>query len=361
MVWLAAAVCVAILFRQRAQQFLVIGLAQGRVYQVAATSTGRLREIQVQLFDKVSRGRELAIIDTVLDNENLQAQLNTALAEVQHLQAQLAPTRESLVAEAASQETDRVAALRRFSVDAENARTRVLEFRARIEADQIALEALEVDRKAFMVQRLSDQNDVVFYQLQAMKVRQQTLTSQIEDNKRLLDQAEQDLAQAQQRRDEYAQRQPQHPSVDTALEVIRKAIAVQEQRIQELSARRRPLVLTSPTDGVVSLIQRRAGEAVLAGDTILTIAETIPSEIVAYANEGQSDRVREGMVVELVKHGEPAQLARSQVVYLGPAMELMPQRLWPNPNMPQWGQPMLIKIPPGLELLPGEAVGIRGL
>ncbi|MHC4483362.1 MAG: hypothetical protein ACYSW4_07410, partial [Planctomycetota bacterium] len=58
---------------------------------------------------------------------------------------------------------------------------------------------------------------------------------------------------------------------------------------------------------------------------------------------------------------EPAQVAASQVVYLGANIELMPQQLWQNPNIPEWGRPVLIKIPPGPELVPGEVVGIRGL
>jgi multidrug resistance efflux pump len=238
---------------------------------------------------------------------------------------------------------------------------RVLELKAQIEADRIAVDALEVERKAFLVQRLSDPNEAVYYELQVMKARRETLGNQIEENGRLLEQAEQDLGQTEQRRDEFAQLQPQHPPVDTALEVIQKAIAVQMQRMEELVARRQPLVLTSPIDGVVSLVQHKAGEAILAGEPILSIAEVKPSEIVAYAGEDQLGRVREGLVVELIKDGEPPQVANSQVVYLGPGMELMPQRLWRNPNIPQWGQPVLIKIPPGMELLPGEPVGIRGL
>jgi hypothetical protein len=39
----------------------------------------------------------------------------------------------------------------------------------------------------------------------------------------------------------------------------------------------------------------------------------------------------------------------------------MPERLWRNPNLPQYGLPVLIKIPPGMELVPGELVGVRGL
>jgi hypothetical protein len=89
--------------------------------------------------------------------------------------------------------------------------------------------------------------------------------------------------------------------------------------------------------------------------------EAEPAEIIAYAREDQLGRIRERMTVELIKTSEPAQIAGSQVVYLGPVMELMPEQLWRNPNIPQWGRPMLINIPPGFELIPGEMVGIRGL
>ena len=67
------------------------------------------------------------------------------------------------------------------------------------------------------------------------------------------------------------------------------------------------------------------------------------------------------MRVELIKAGKPVRIAASQVVELGPSVELIPERLWVNPNVPEWGRPILIKIPPDLKLIPGELVGIKGL
>jgi len=375
LVWLGVGACVVVLLRQRAERFEVVGLAQGRVHQVAATCAGRLKEVRVQLFEEVSQEQTLAVIDTVLDNETLQAELNTALAEVQHLKAQLAPTREQLLAEAANLETDRVAAMRRFSVDMENARLRILELTALLETDRITLEDLAVEVK--IVQDLLEQDAVAAYQLQKAQVQYDALAKTIEENENLLDQAAKDFLVAHERRDEFARHRPQHPSVDSSLEVLQKAIKVQEQIVEELLARRVPLVLKSPFDGVVIQILVRAnealllragenalrmpGEVVMPGEPILTVAEAKPSEIIAYAREEQLARVRERMVVKLIKSSELAQIASSQVVYLGPVMELMPERLWRNPNIPQWGRPMLIGIPPGFELVPGELVGIRGL
>jgi multidrug resistance efflux pump len=350
-----------VLFRHRAQRLEVLGLARGRVHQVAANCAGRLKDVPVQLFDKVGRGQTLVVIDTILDNENVQVELHTASAEIERLKAELVSTEDQLATDATNRETDWVAAYRRFSVDVENSRVRALELTAQLEADRMALESLELDNKALMVQRLSDQNDIVFFEFQQAKARYRMLAGQIEENKRLLEEARQDLKQAQQRRDEFAKKQPRNPSVDRALEVIRQAAKVQERRIEELLARRVPLVLTSPFDGVVSQINRGPGEAVSAGDPILVVAEAKPSEIVAYAYEDQLGGIRERMRVELIKSTKPVQVATSQVVQLGANIELMPQQLWRNPNVAQWGRPLLIGIPPGFELLPGEVVGIRGL
>ena len=359
LVWMAAVAGVVVLFHHRAERFEVLGLAQGQVRQIAATCPGRLREVRVQLFERVTGGQELAVIDTVLDDEYLQAELATALAEVQHLMAQLVPTQERLLAEEANRETGMIEAQRRFCVDVENVRLRVLELTTVLETDRIMLEdlALEVE----IARSLLEQEAVTAYDLQKAEAQHNGLAKKIGENERLLEQARQDLKQAERRRDEFAQRQPQHPSVDSELEVIRKAAKVQEQLIEGLLARRVPLVLSSPVDGLVSQIQRGPGEAVLAGDPILTIAEARPRDIIAYATADQLGRVRERMVVELIKGSEPAQIVNSQVVYVGPTVELMPEQLWRNPNLPQWGRPMLIKIPPGLELIPGELVGIRGL
>ncbi|MHC4069682.1 MAG: HlyD family secretion protein [Planctomycetota bacterium] len=376
-VWFCALACAIVLFQRRAQRFEVLGIAQGQVRQVAATCSGRLINVPVQLFQKVKEGDVVAIIDTVLDDENIEAQLATASAEIQHLQAQLTETESRLEVEATNLQTDRIASERRFYVDVEDARLRVLELKTQLETDRILLEQLELDMKVASARSVRDQNDTAYYEVQKAKLEQAALAKKVQENQRLLEQTEAGLNQAQQRRDEFAQRQPQYLSTDNTLEVLRRAIKVQELRVGELLARREPLVLKAPIDGVVSQILRRpvrrtgegvvrqmirrSGEAVTSGEPILTISGKEPSEIISYVSDEQLAWVRAGMTVQLVKETEPLQIAASKVTYLGPIMEVMPQRLWLVPNIPQWGRPMLIEIPPGMKLLPGEMVGIKGL
>ncbi|MHC4118984.1 MAG: HlyD family secretion protein [Planctomycetota bacterium] len=369
LVWLVATAGVIGLFSRRSQRFEVLGMAQGEARQVAATSPAKLTSVSVRLFDKVKKGQTVAVLDTVLENEQqrnqLQAQLDTAMAEIERLMAQLVPTQDSLSAEKADRENTRISDGRRFSVDVENARLEKLRLRALVETDKINLEDLALD--VGVAEKLVADQVLAPFELQKAKTQHDALAKKIEENENLLGEANTALEQALRRRDEYIQHQPRHPSVYDALEVIRKAISVQEKRMNELLTqmesldRRRALELKAPIDGVVSGILHRQTEVVLAGEPVLTIAEGEVTEIVAYASGSLMGRIEKGMAVELVKSGEPArlQIESSEVTYVGPVVEEMPAQLWVTPNVPQWGRPFLIKAPAQMKLTVGEKVGIR--
>lgn len=371
LVWTGTVAGVVGLFFYRSQRFEVLGLAQGQVRQIAATVDGRLKIVSVELFDEVRKDQVLA----TLDDAQLNDQIATVSAEIQRLMAELITTQDALMAEAANRETDKVAAQRRFSVDVENARLRILELKTVIETDRMTLQDFALEVK--IAQHLLDEQAIAPYEKQKAQSLHDALAKTIEENEHLLAQAEHDLEQAKQRRYEFAQRRLVHPSVDSALEVIHRAVTVQERMIDQLLTQLLELVLKSPIDGVVVQIQananqmalrrpgenvlRRPGEIVLAGEPILVVAEATPREVIAYVSENQVNQIREGTVVELIKDRKPAQIARSQVTYIGPVVEQMPLRLWRNPNIPEWGRPFLVKVPPQMKLTPGELVGIRRL
>jgi multidrug resistance efflux pump len=356
------------------------------VRQIAATCTGRLKAVHVDLFQQVEAGQTLAVIDTVLENEQLveadrNSQLAAAVAQIEHLTSQLVPTQDALLAQEADREINRAAEMRRFLVDADQARLQILGLRAQIASDQIVLDDLTVEVK--ITEDLLEQEAVAPYELQKAKVQHDSLAKKLQESQRMLEQAEQDLELARKRLDEFAQRQLTHPSVDSALDVIRKEIHVQEELVRGLVEQldslqsRRAIEMKAPFQGIIIPIQgqanqtilrrpgedviRRTGEVVRAGDAILAVAELKPSEVVAYVSESQLGLVQEKTVVEIVKSRPPEQKARCEVTSVGPTMELMPEQLWRNPAVPQWGRPIVIKIPERLELVSGELVAVGTL
>jgi multidrug resistance efflux pump len=257
--------------------------------------------------------------------------------------------------------------MRRFAVDVENNRLLILQLKAQLASYEITLENLGGDIK--ITEDLVRKAAVARIQLENLRAEYAALEEKIGENERLLEQAEAALVNAENRRDEYLRHEPLHPSVRNALEVIHKGIAVQQRQMEEVRAqldalnRRRALELTAPLDGVVSSVWKGPGEAVTAGDPIMTISASKPSEVVGYAGRDQFGLVKEDMAVEIIKPSHPPQIVSSRVTYVGPAVVQLPVQLWLNPNVPQYGRPFKVALPADsrFTLLPGEVVGIRGL
>ena len=373
MVWLAAIAGVFYLVQHRSQRFEILGIAQGQVYQIAATCTGRLKSVSVKIYDKVVIGQTLAVVDTVLENETIQAQVNTIKAEIENLTAQLATIAEQYQSENTDRQINYNEENRRFAVDVESTRLNILEYKATLASDRVLLG--DLNSELSISKRLFEQKIIEPYELEKAKVQYDTLSKKIEENEKLLNQAENDLKQALQRYAEFKSQKPYYVSVDKALDVIHKQIKVQEQLMAELLERFEPVELKSPINGVVIPIQgnlndvalrrpgegviRRAGEVVREGDQILLIAESEPSEIIAYVDEMQSAYVKEGMTVQVANNADPQQIADLQITYISPVIEQLPERLWSSAGIPQWGRPILIKIHPDLKLYSGALVKIK--
>lgn len=360
LVWIVALGCLVVMLRFRSERFELVGYAQVAEHQLAATCDGRIEQLPVELFQNVTEGQTLAVINTVLENEDIHSELKVITAEIEHLMAQLVPTQENLLTQASQRLSDRQAAQRRLSIDVENARLQLLQLKTVIETDKITLQDLGIEVK--IAQNLFDQDAIAQYQLDKAKVQYETLDKKIQSSQQELAQTQTDLDNAQVRLDNFvSQGATGGQSIDSALVVIHKEIKVQQARLEQVLARRMPLQLKAPYDGVISLLLSASGEVVLANQPILKIAHTQPKQIVAYAPQNCVGDIKERMTVEIVKTSVPQRISRSQITYLGPNVEMLPERLWRNPNLPQWGRPMLINVPPGLKLLPGESVGIRGI
>ncbi len=355
LVWLVAIGGVVVLFYNRSQNFEAVGLAKGRVCLITSASDGKLKDVKVQLFETTTRGQVLA----VLEDEEFRTEAAVCMAEIDNLKAQLTTMEDTLLTEAKERQMERISTYRRFCVDVETAQKLVLELKTTLETDRAMLASLKQDLE--ISEELVKQDAISSFEMEKTKYTHDSMANKVKETEKWLIQAQADLKESQQRRDEFAGQQPYNPSVDSALAVLNQQIKVQERMIEHFMSQCQAMVLKSPVDGVVSQIQKGPGETVIAGEPILTVVEQNATDIVAYVNPNLSVKIKERMPVQLVKNGDPVQIANSQVARLGPDVELIPQQLWRDPRAEEWGRAVYIKIPPNLKLVPGEAVGIRGL
>ncbi|KPJ70115.1 MAG: hypothetical protein AMS14_11135 [Planctomycetes bacterium DG_20] len=96
----------------------------------------------------------------------------------------------------------------------------------------------------------------------------------------------------------------------------------------------------------------------MAGQTVVAIAQPQPTEIVAYADDRQAPELSPGLPVKLTATGRRRQVALSEIVAVAPTVQRLPEALWLDPRLPEWGRPVLVRIPPGMTLRVGERVTV---
>jgi multidrug resistance efflux pump len=188
-----------------------------------------------------------------------------------------------------------------------------------------------------------------------LKTNRETLAAQVEEQSKLVAQSEPVIRSFGSTDSRVA-----GLSQETALAA---AIKVQEARLRQTEEELAPLPLLAPIDGVVSLMLRRQGEAVIAGEIIVRISSTKTERVTGYIRQPVPFEPKPGMEAEVRTRGNSRQIGTTKVLHVGPAMEpisltvLAALRL-PQTTVPETGLRVQLALPPGMKLLPGEIVDV---
>ncbi|MBC8379307.1 MAG: HlyD family efflux transporter periplasmic adaptor subunit [Planctomycetes bacterium] len=362
-VWLGAIASVVFLFQHQSMRTELKGIAFSHEQSINSVETGYIRSIPVTLYQQVKKGDTLAIIkeNTVAKGEYidalLQAQRDTAEAELEQLKADLEAAENRLVIEGFEHTNDIVSTERRLSVDVERARLAVLEINSSLEPDRLALKDLEVEIE--IVNSLLKQNAAEEYELQKAQAQHSILKETVLQTEQLLAQAQKDYEAALLRKDEFGQKVPMRPQLaNIELAPIRKAILVQERKIAELIEQRDVIVLTAPFDGIVNTLSYKPGQTVVRGDAIMTIVKPTPEVITTWASQREMGSIELNMKVKIASLNPPYHTFVSQVSHISASMEMIPERLWKDPVVPEWGRAVQIPLQPGFACIHNEIIGI---
>lgn len=353
LVWGVSLLAVLGLLLARASRTEHVGLAQSLEYIVSPVTTGTLESVVVDLYETVNAGDMLA----KLDDEAVLASIETANATVRKLQADLDATRAQLVGRGGEGHANRTADLRRFQMDEEQRRLEALALRVEIETDLIEFERLEVEARR--AEQLRDAGLVSQAEFDIARTMRNQVRQRLEDNRVLFEQLEAEHHVARQRRSEFEDSLPSASRIEPLLQPLRAAIDVESRRIEEIELARRALVLRSPVNGQITQILCRKGQSVVAGEPIITVAEDSVREIVAYLDEVDGRAVRPNMPVVVSTRQVRGTVSDSVVLRVGPSVQQMPQRLWRDPRVPDYGRAVVVAAAPGMKLTPGELVNIE--
>lgn len=339
--WLGAVVVVVMLWRERSMRVDTPGIIEARQAAVAAVERGSVASLPVELLDEVHAGQVLVR----LEDAAVRAELAVAQAEVKRLQAELQATERQLKEDQALRELDLFARTRSYTMRIERLRLEKLEHSIEIENDKVELQRLAANLER--LRALHARQLVADQEYDDLRYQHEALAKKIAATQEAVNVIEGQLREAAARETAPEALAAIEP-IAVALAPLREAVGVQLRRVDEIQVSREALVLRSPIDGVVTAVYHRAGEAVMPGAPILTVADPRTMQIVSFVEQSTGLSPAEGMVVEIRRRTRPVQVAEARVVKVGAQIERMPRVAAGSMGVRRWGLRVLIELPPSM-------------
>jgi multidrug resistance efflux pump len=152
--------------------------------------------------------------------------------------------------------------------------------------------------------------------------------------------------------------------VPTALQSLRATIQQKEAQLKLLEAQYAPLPLIAPIDGIVSLLYRRSGETVAAGEPVAQISAVGAERIIGFLRPPLTVVPKPGTPVEIRTRTLRRLVADATIAQVGSQLEPITPSLLAALRLPvttiatEFGLRVLVSAPRGLKLRPGEQVDV---
>ncbi len=314
----------------------IIGEIETVHSDIISTVAGTVQELKVDRLEPVTNGQALAVIAS-LDADQLKAELAAAEADLHLMKTRIDVDRTrnldsfgqlqaNLLDEQLSLELARI---RHQQAEAEYTRAKQL-FESQLipsgsaSRDELGLEVAQRDRDSFRAEIASREKTV---------------------------------AQLEQTVNEL--KASGSVKISPADEAIERSIQAQRERIQQLQ---KPMVLSSPIDGFISQIDRRAGDRVDRGGKVVVVSGHHSDRVIGWVHTPVTQRPNVGDIVEVRPMGFGQSVFQGTVIQVGSQLEPVDSMLQTpvaNPERIEVGLPLLVKAPEALRLIPGEAVQLR--
>jgi multidrug resistance efflux pump len=310
---------------------MAVGYAETNVANVAAPLPGFVAQMTVRRFQQVKAGEQICQL-VIKDPKILAAELAVVEAQIQLIRIGMAPVLDIAGAD-----------LKYYQL-----RLELMKERAAQAADRVNLHQAQEDFKR--AEPLFQDKIITPAQFDLKKTAVDLLETSIKERAKALERLDEDLKNFV---------LPEGLQ-GGSLNPIQASIAVQEMKLKEIEAADSPRFLYSPIDGTVSFVHRRSGESVLAGEAVITISSVQSDQIVGYVRQPLVYSPKIGMAVHVRARTAHRETGEATITQIGPQMEAYSSAMLPfvSTRPIEWGLPVLVSLPAGLKLTPGELVDI---
>jgi multidrug resistance efflux pump len=328
-----AIVAIAFLWKSNIAAPNLVGQAEANEARVSSYKPGMLAQLDVVRFQKVKAGDPIGQV-LITDPKILTSSLSVIQAEIEALRISMQPI-------ARQQHT--AMEYSSLQLDWMKQRTQLAMARVNLQLAETELQRTEALYKDKIVSQRA------YEQAKASRERYDT---EVNELSRMVNEQGKDFAKSQATNTIALSDLNDQP--------LRAAIAVQESKLRLTEAELSPITLKSPVDGMVSLIFHRTGEAIIAGEPIVTIAAFNPVRIVSYIRAPVMNEPSVGTRVEVRSRGPRREVGFANIVEVGTQLETIAPALAGPVKFSniELGLPISVSLPPNLKIRPGELVDL---
>jgi multidrug resistance efflux pump len=322
-VFLSVLTGIVYLWRSYVQPVGVIGYADTNLVNVTSLQDGVISDLLVERFQNVSTGQVIAVVVNT-DPELVKAQVDSALADIKMLAARNAVDQ---------QRTDQN--YREFI-------QQLLKLRVDQATDQI--NAILATNETQRVEDLFKLGTASLASLEAERAKRDAYAAALQERGKQMGDLQNSL-------DELAAKgkagQP-----DPFAEAI-------EKKTTELELMLKPSQLKSPINGMISMVHHVKSERILRGMPIVSISDPETRRIIAYVRQPVTRVPTTNDFATITTRSQPRQTARGPILHVGAQLEpINPALLATDSKRVEVGLPIMVAVPDGIHLVPGEYINL---
>jgi multidrug resistance efflux pump len=326
----------------------VPGQVVARDFKIAAVETGRLATVLVAPGQRVTGGQVIARLDTSV----LEREIAAGEARLRQLDSETQAS--TMVLEVQGYETERS-----FQTDAENARADLETARANYAQQSAELKQVREDYER-QTQYLKE-GLVRRDRLDELEVRLKTLERGVSEWPARLE----GLASRQQAaggrvsdwRSKYSGNSAARAK-EARVQPVRQRAAEQIEALRVLRVRLENAKIVAPADGDIISVLAQPGDVVRAGDPFVILTGLGARQVIAYVSEREGRVLQAGRSASLHRRTLTRERFPSRVIRVADTISPFPPRFWPSPQIAVYGREVVLDVPSGALLDPGEALDV---
>jgi multidrug resistance efflux pump len=323
-VFLSILTGIVFLWKSYVQPVGVIGYADTNLVNVTSLQDGMIEELFVERFQSVVSNQVIAIVANT-DPELIKAQIESVQADIKILAARNAVD---------EQRTDQ--AFREFQQE-------LFELRVAQASDQI--QAVLATNEYRRVKLGFDQQSESLAALEAEKAKLDTYAALLEERGRQIADRERALEEMAEKR--------KPGDVDPFAEGV-------EKKARELELMLKSSTLRAPISGMISLVHHVKGERIIRGTPIVSINDPETRRIIGYVRQPVVRVPSTNDSVTISTRSQPRLTALANILRVGAQLEpINPALIAADSRRMEVGLPIVVSIPDGVRLVPGEYVDLH--